>query len=68
MKLDRALLAGLVVVMLWASAFPAIQVAAPELGVVGLSFVRLAIAAIALLVIGAFARIRVPRARDLGWV
>ena len=43
--------AGLGVVALWASAFPAIRVAAPDLGVIGLSFIRLAVAAIALLVI-----------------
>jgi len=68
MRIDRAVVAGLAVVLLWASAFPAIQVAVPALGVVGLSFVRLAVAALALLLVGAVARIRLPRARDLGWV
>lgn len=64
--------AGLGVVVLWASAFPAIQVAAPDLGAIGLSFVRLAVATVGLLVVAVIARaqvqVRVPRARDLGWV
>lgn len=68
MRIDRAVGAGLAVVLLWASAFPAIQVAAPALGVIGLSLVRLAVAAVVLLVVGAVARIRPPRLRDLGWV
>ena len=38
-------------VVLWASAFPAIRVAAPEMGVVGLSIARLGIASVALLII-----------------
>ncbi|WP_233197211.1 MULTISPECIES: hypothetical protein [unclassified Cryobacterium] len=41
-------LAGLGVVVLWASAFPAIRVAAPELGVAGPSLARLDVAAVAL--------------------
>ncbi|GAA0994815.1 DMT family transporter [Subtercola frigoramans] len=53
------------VVVLWASAFPAIQVAAPELGPVGLSIVRLAVAAVALLAVAPFITVRVPAARDL---
>lgn len=68
MKLDRAVLAGLVVVVLWASAFPAIQVATPDLGVIGLSFVRLAVATAALLIFAAFKRIRLPSRRDVGWI
>lgn len=64
----RALGAGLAVVVLWASAFPAIQVAAPELGVVWLSFIRLAVAALVLLCAAPFAGVRLPRARDLGWI
>ncbi|MGN6408956.1 MAG: DMT family transporter [Curtobacterium sp.] len=63
-----AALAGIAVVVLWASAFPAIRVASPELGPIGLSFVRLAVAAIVLLAGGALLRIRLPRARDLGWI
>jgi drug/metabolite transporter (DMT)-like permease len=59
------LLAGLGVVLLWASAFPAISVAAPGLGVIGLSFVRLVVAAIALLVAAPFLRVRMPARRDL---
>ena len=68
MRIDRAVLSGLAVVVLWASAFPAIQVAAPELGVVGLSFVRLSVALAALLLFAFISRIRVPRLRDLGWI
>lgn len=65
MASPRVLLAGLGVIVVWASAFPAIRVASPELGVIGLSFLRLAIAAVALLVIAPFAKVRLPGARDL---
>lgn len=63
-----AAIAGIAVVVLWASAFPAIRIASPELGPIGLSFVRLAVAAVVLLVGGVLLRIRLPRARDLGGV
>jgi drug/metabolite transporter (DMT)-like permease len=56
------------VVLLWASAFPAIQRAVPELGTVGLSFTRLAVATVALLVVGRWAGTRLPRRQDLGWI
>lgn len=56
-------LAGTVV--LWASAFPAIRVAVEGLGPAALSFLRLAVAAVALLVIAPFAGVRLPRRRDL---
>ena len=68
MKFERALLSGLGVVVLWASAFAAIRVAAPELGVIGLSFVRLAVAAVVLLAIAPFLQVRIPHHRDLGWI
>ncbi|WP_336697760.1 DMT family transporter [Curtobacterium sp. USHLN213] len=68
MTRHAATLAGFAVVVLWASAFPAIRVAVPEFGAVGLSFVRLAVAAIALIVVGLIMRIRLPRLADLGWV
>lgn len=68
LKLNRPLAAGLVVVLLWSSAFPAIRVAAPGLGVVGLSFARLLIATLALLLVAVLAKARLPRARDLGWI
>lgn len=68
MTSHRALFAGLAVVLLWASAFPAIQVAAPQLGVIGLSFVRLAVAMIAMVAIAVVVRARLPRLRDLGWI
>jgi len=67
-RINTAVFAGLGVVALWASAFPAIRVAAPELGVVGLSFVRLAVATVTLLAIAAAHRVRLPKARDLGWI
>jgi drug/metabolite transporter (DMT)-like permease len=56
------------VVVLWASAFPAIQVAVPQLGFVGLSFIRLAVAAIALAIFAAARKSRLPRLRDFGWI
>jgi drug/metabolite transporter (DMT)-like permease len=66
--MNRSLVAGLGVVVLWASAFPAIQVAVAQLGVVGLSVVRLLVASAALLVLALAGRIRPPRGRDLGWI
>ncbi|HXH33952.1 MAG TPA: DMT family transporter [Plantibacter sp.] len=68
MTSKRALAAGLVVVLLWASAFPAIRVAAPELGPVGLSAVRLIVAAVALLALAPTTRIRLPERRDLALI
>jgi drug/metabolite transporter (DMT)-like permease len=56
----KVLGAGLGVVITWASAFADIRVAAPELGVIGLSVARIAIAALALLAIAPFARVRPP--------
>ena len=64
----RAAAGGLVVVVLWASAFPAIQQAVPQMGTVGLSFVRLAVATVALLTVGLLAHTRLPRRQDLGWI
>lgn len=68
MTVNRALMSGLVVVLVWASAFPAIQVAAPAMGAIGLSFARLLVATVALVMLAAIARARLPRMRDLGWV
>ncbi|WP_084078954.1 DMT family transporter [Demequina sp. NBRC 110057] len=68
MKIDRARLAGLCVVVLWASAFPAIHVAVLDLGVIGLSFVRLAVATAALLTVGALVGLRMPRREDVPWI
>lgn len=56
------------VVVLWASAFPAIQVAAPDLGVIGLSIVRLGVALVALLAFAFARKVRVPKRRDMGWI
>lgn len=68
MKLNLPVLAGLGVVLLWASAFPAIRIAAHDMGPVGLSFTRLLVATMTLLVVAAVVRARLPRARDLGWI
>jgi drug/metabolite transporter (DMT)-like permease len=68
MKSPSALLAGLAVVVLWASAFPAISVASPELGPIGLSFARLVVAALALLILSPFLGVRLPQAKHLGLI
>ena len=60
MKSVRVLAAGLGVVVLWASAFPAIRVAAPDLGVIGLSVARLAVASLSLLAVAPLAHVRLP--------
>lgn len=65
MKQSRTLAAGLGVVVLWASAFPAIRVAAPVLGVFGLSFIRIGVAAVALLVLSPLLHVRLPARRDV---
>ena len=65
MNRSRGLAAGIAVVVLWASAFPAIRVAAPALGAVGLSLSRLAVASAALLALACWTRPRRPRLRDL---
>ncbi|WP_369228368.1 EamA family transporter [Streptomyces sp. R39] len=52
-------------VVLWASAFPAIRVGVDGQGLAALSFLRLAVAALALLVIAPLAGVRLPRKRDL---
>ena len=60
-----ASLAAAGTVVLWASAFPAISVAVPRLGPVGLSVARLAVASVALAVAALFVGVRRPRSRDL---
>jgi drug/metabolite transporter (DMT)-like permease len=50
---------------MWASAFPAIRVAAPAMGAIGLSFVRLAVAAVALLAVAPLAHVRLPERRHI---
>ncbi|MFF5402941.1 DMT family transporter [Streptomyces misionensis] len=52
-------------VVLWASAFPAIRVGVDGLGVHALSFLRIVIAAVALLLAAPFAKVRIPRSSDL---
>jgi drug/metabolite transporter (DMT)-like permease len=61
----KVLTAGLAVVVLWASAFPAIRVAAPDLGVIGLSVARLAVASLSLLAVAPLAHVRLPERRHL---
>ncbi|MFF2920843.1 DMT family transporter [Streptomyces celluloflavus] len=65
MKLDRTSLALAATVLLWASAFPAIRVALDGYGAGGLSFVRLAVASLALAVVAPLLKVRHPRGRDL---
>ncbi|HEX3783815.1 MAG TPA: DMT family transporter [Pseudonocardiaceae bacterium] len=60
-----ALLALALTVVLWASAFPAIRVGLDGLGVLGLSWLRLAIASAALAVIAPVLKVRLPAVRDL---
>jgi drug/metabolite transporter (DMT)-like permease len=57
--------AGAGVVLMWASAFPAIRIAAPVMGVIGLSVVRLAVAAMALLIVAPLANLRAPERRQI---
>jgi drug/metabolite transporter (DMT)-like permease len=64
-KQTKVLLAGLTVVVLWASAFPAIRIASPALGVFGLSLVRIGVAAVALLVLAPFLAVRLPARKDV---
>ncbi|MET0974420.1 MAG: DMT family transporter [Leifsonia sp.] len=68
MRSTRVVLAGLGVVVLWASAFPAIEVSAPELGVIGLSVGRLVVATVALLILAPFLHVRMPARRDLALI
>ena len=65
MASTRAFLAGLGVVVLWAGAFPAIRVAVPEFGVVGLSITRLSVASLTLLAFAPLFHVRLPRWRDV---
>src|SRR6201996_3901138 len=59
-----AVLAAAGTVVLWASAFPAIAVAVPALGPVGLSVTRLGVASVALGLAAPFLRGRRPQGRD----
>ncbi|MFE2579674.1 DMT family transporter [Streptomyces sp. NPDC059378] len=62
---SRSFLALAGVVVLWASAFPAIRVGVDGLGVAGLSMLRLAVAAVALTAVAPLLGVRHPRRRDL---
>ncbi len=61
----RAAPALAVTVVVWASAFPAIRVAVPDLGAAGLSVARLLVASLTLAVVAPFVGLRRPAARDL---
>lgn len=61
----RNVLALTATVVLWASAFPAIRVGLPGLGVAGLSVWRLVVASLALLLIAPLVKVRPPARRDL---
>ncbi|MCE0459765.1 DMT family transporter [Curtobacterium flaccumfaciens] len=63
--MHRVTLAGFAVVVLWASAFPAIQVVVPRIGVEQLVFLRLFVAAIVLVALAPFLKVRAPQRRDL---
>jgi drug/metabolite transporter (DMT)-like permease len=65
MRSLRVAAAGAGVVVMWASAFPAIRVAAPAMGAIGLSLVRLAVAALALLAVAPFSHVRLPGRRHI---
>lgn len=55
-------------VVLWASTFPVIRVAAPAMGVIGLSFARLVVAALFLLGLAVLVKARIPGRADVGWI
>jgi drug/metabolite transporter (DMT)-like permease len=60
MSTFKVLTAGLAVVVLWASAFPAIRVAAPDLRVIGPSVATLAVASLSLIAVAPLAHVRWP--------
>jgi drug/metabolite transporter (DMT)-like permease len=59
------LIAGMAVLILWASAFPAIRVAAPAFGAIGLSLARLVVASVALAALSGWMNVSRPRRQDL---
>lgn len=61
----RTPLALAVTALLWASAFPAIKVGLAGFGVLGLSFLRLFVASVALAVAAPMLGVRLPSVRDL---
>ncbi|MFI6013708.1 DMT family transporter [Streptomyces sp. NPDC051243] len=65
MKLDKTLLALVVTVVLWASAFPAIRVALEGYGPAPLSLLRLVVATAALALVLPWVDVRLPDRRDL---
>ncbi len=52
-------------VVLWASAFPAVRVAVPEFGVTALSLARLLVATAVLLVVAPLCKVKLPRWQDV---
>ncbi|MET0884995.1 MAG: DMT family transporter [Mycetocola sp.] len=65
LSIFRVIVAGAAVVILWASVFPAIRFAAPEFDPVGLSLIRLVVAAAALVPLAIYRKVRLPARRDL---
>ncbi|MGW2267735.1 DMT family transporter [Streptomyces koyangensis] len=65
MKLDKTLLALAATVLLWATAFPAIRVALDGYGPAQLSFLRLAVASLALAAVAPLLGVRRPAGADL---
>ncbi|MFC0438802.1 DMT family transporter [Kutzneria buriramensis] len=61
----KAPLAIAATVVLWASAFPAVRVGLQGYGPFGLSFLRLAVASVTLLLAAPLLGVRLPRRRDL---
>ncbi|MET0454984.1 MAG: DMT family transporter [Mycobacterium sp.] len=65
LRVPLHVVALLATVVLWASAFPAIRVGLPGLGVAGLSVWRLVVASLALACMAPLLKVRVPRRRDV---
>ena len=61
-------LLGLATISFWALAFPFSKVAMQHFTPFALGFLRVCIASVVLLIIGIFTKIRLPRARDIGWL
>ncbi|MET0474299.1 MAG: DMT family transporter [Mycobacterium sp.] len=64
-RIPLHVVALLATVVLWASAFPAIRVGLPGLGVAGLSVWRLVVASVALAAIAPLLKVRAPQRRDV---
>lgn len=67
-RMPLHVVALLATVVLWASAFPAIRVGLPGLGVAGLSVWRLVVASVALACLAPLFKVRPPHRGDLGLI